>query len=239
MAFSLKNKTVLITGSTSGLGKHLALELAKLGSRIIVHGRSEEKCKEVVEELKSISKISHEYFVCDFNFPSEIEKKFNIKQLDVLINNAGVWMEGNTVDISPNRILEVINTNLTSLLIITRLCLPILTKAKFGQILNVSSIGGVEIPSGYFHTIYTSSKFGVQGFTEALAKEFDNKNLRVMGYYPGGMETKFFKKAGIDYEKHEPWMFDAKESVEAITFMLTRDPKVNVKRMDLINHLLK
>jgi hypothetical protein len=60
-----------------------------------------------------------------------------------------------------------------------------------------------------------------------------------MGYYPGGMETKLFKKAGIPYKTHEPWMFDPQESVEAIIFMLTRDPKLNIKRMDLINHLQK
>ena len=58
-----------------------------------------------------------------------------------------------------------------------------------------------------------------------------------MGYYPGGMETELFKKAGIGYKKHEPWMFDPQESVDAILFMLTRDPKLNIKRLDLINHL--
>jgi short-subunit dehydrogenase len=58
-----------------------------------------------------------------------------------------------------------------------------------------------------------------------------------MGYYPGGMETKLFKKAGNDYKEHEPWMFDPQESVEAIIFMLTRNKKINVKRMDLINQL--
>lgn len=79
----------------------------------------------------------------------------------------------------------------------------------------------------------------MQAFSEALAKEFDNKNLRVMGYYPGGMATNFFKKANMPYKQVEPWMFDPQESVDAMIFMLTRNPKINIKRLDLINHLQK
>lgn len=77
----------------------------------------------------------------------------------------------------------------------------------------------------------------MQGFSEATAKEFEGKNLRVMGYYPGGMGTKLFFKAGESYKDNEPWMFDPEESVEAIIFMLTRNEKVNIKRLDLINQL--
>jgi len=58
-----------------------------------------------------------------------------------------------------------------------------------------------------------------------------------MAYYPGGMNTNFFNAAGQDYTDHEPWMFDVGESVEAMIFMLTRNEKISVKRMDLVNHL--
>jgi short-subunit dehydrogenase len=124
-------------------------------------------------------------------------------------------------------------------MLVTRSLLPIIQKSDFGQILNVVSVSGIEIPFDYYHTIYSATKFGLQGFSEALAKEFENKSLRIMGYYPGGMSTKLFKKAGQDYKDNEPWMFDPKESVEAMIFMLTRNPKINIKRMDLINHLQK
>lgn len=157
--------------------------------------------------------------------------------MDILINNAGIWEEGDTLDITPERIIELTHVNLLAPLLISRTLLPVLLKAEFGQIFNTVSIAGVEIPAGYYHTVYSAVKIGLQGFTEAMAKEFFNKNLRVMGYYPGGMETKFFEKAGMDYKPHEPWMFDTQESVEAIIFMLTRNPKVSVKRMDLINQL--
>lgn len=230
----IKNKLVLITGSTDGLGKGLAASLVKLGARVIVHGREVEKVKGVVSELGAFKGL-----VCDFNKPETIKDSFQeIKELDILINNTGVWLEGDTASASPEKITELVNVNLSSHMLTTRALLPTLSSSEFGQVLNVVSVAGIEIPFDYFHTIYSATKFGMQGFTEALAKEYFNKNIRIMGFYPGGMETDLFKKAGLEYEKHEPWMFDTQESIEAIVFMLTRNPKVNIKRMDLINQRL-
>lgn len=241
MPYLLVGKKVLVTGSTDGLGREIALELARREANIIVHGRDQKKADRVVKELKKVYPVGdHGAIVCDLNKSCSIESAFSgIKNLDILINNAGAWLEGNTADAKPEKIIELVNVNLGAPLLITRTLLPVLQKSQFGQILNVVSIGGVEIPTGYYHTIYSATKFGLQAFSEALEKEYDNKRLRIMGYYPGGMETDLFKKAGNDYKKHEPWMFDPQESVEAIMFMLTRDPKLNVKRMDLINHLQK
>ena len=236
---SLKNKQALITGSTDGLGKLLSHQLAREGCNVIIHGRDEAKLQRSLAELKKVAPDGdHNSLLCDFNFPEKVESVFeSVRSLDILINNAGVWAEGDTVDITPSRIVELVNVNLTSYLLVTRTLLPQLQKSDFGQILNVSSIAGVEIPQDYFHTVYSATKFGVQAFSEALSKEFENTNLRVMGYYPGGMDTSLFKKAGMDYKEKEEWMFDPTESVDAIIFMLTRNKKVNIKRLDLINHL--
>ncbi|MBI5356746.1 SDR family NAD(P)-dependent oxidoreductase [Candidatus Collierbacteria bacterium] len=241
MSFSLVGKKALVTGSTDGLGRKIALELAKQKADVIVHGRDVKKADSVVKELIGIYPDGKfESIVCDLNKSGSIEPVFSgVKNLDILINNAGIWQEGKTLDVKAERIIEIVNVNLSAPLLIARTLLPVLQKSQFGQILNVVSVAGIEIPSGYFHTIYSATKFGLQAFSEALEKEYDNKQLRIMGYYPGGMETNLFKKAGNDYKAHEPWMFDPQESVEAIIFMLTRDPKLNVKRMDLINHLQK
>lgn len=237
----LHDKTVLVTGSTDGLGKKLILELAKQGANVIVHGKDLNKITQVVNELIKINpEGKYSSILCDFNKLSSIKETFGqIKELDILINNAGVWLEGESTQAEYDKIIEQIHVNLGAPILVTRTLLPILKAAEFGQILNVSSIAGVEIPFDYYHTYYSATKFGLQAFTEAMSKEFDNKQLRVMGYYPGGMETDLFKKAGLNYKVHEPWMFDPQESVEAIIFMLTREPKVNIKRMDLINHLQK
>ncbi|MFQ5493536.1 MAG: SDR family NAD(P)-dependent oxidoreductase [Candidatus Dojkabacteria bacterium] len=236
---NLKGKYALVTGASDGLGRLLAQNLAKQGSNVLVHGRNQKKLDDVLAEVNKIApEGKHSIVVCDFNKPETIDKAFSgIDTLDVLVNNAGIWAEGETTGLSHEKILEVVNVNLTSYLLVTRTLLPTLQKSDFGQILNVSSVAGVEIPQDYFHTIYSATKYGVQAFSEALAKEFGNTNLRVMGYYPGGMTTDLFKKAGLGYKDEEPWMFDPQESVDAMVFMLTRDKKVNVKRLDLINHL--
>lgn len=236
MNLDLKNKKILITGSTDGLGKLLAFELDKIGAEVIIHGKDKDKINETVKQITN----SKRSILCDLRNSSEVKDKFSkIKELDILINNAGLWAEGNTLDITAERIIELVNVNLASYLLVTRTLLPKLLKSSFSQLLNVVSVAGYEVPTEYYHTIYSATKYGLQGFSEAMAKEFEGKNLRVMGYYPGGMDTKIFTKAGEDYKEGESWMFDPMESVEAIIFMLTRNPKVNVKRMDLINHLFE
>ena len=237
----LKNKKVLITGSTDGLGLLLAKELAKLGCNVIVQGRDQNKIDNVVEELRKLNpKGKFESVLCDFNKPETIKNAFfKVYELDILINNVGIWHEGKTVETNIDRAIELVNVNLMSCITVTRLLLDKLEKSKQSQILNISSVAGYEVPKDYFHTVYSATKYGIAGFSEALAKEFEGKTLRVMGFYPGGMQTSFFQKAGMNYKAKEAWMFDPMESVEAIIFMLTRNPKVSVKRMDLINQLFE
>lgn len=241
MGISLKDKKVLVTGSTDGLGKHLAKELAKLSANVVLHGRDKQKVESVLNELKDVNPNGiYESVVCDFNKPETIDNCFGaIKDLDVLVNNAGVWYEGSTEEMGIERVTQMVNVNLLATLLVTQVLLPVVKKSEFGQILNVSSIAGVEIPVGYFHSVYSATKFGMQAFTEALAKEYSNTNVRIVGYYPGGMTTDLFVKAGQKEDVNQPWMFDTMESVEAMIFMLTRNPKVTIKRMDLINHIFE
>jgi len=92
MALSLKGKRVLITGSTDGLGRLLAQDLIQQGGQVIIHGKDSQKVESVTQELGATQGI-----VCDFNQPDTVQQSFsNINELDVLINNAGVWLEGPT-----------------------------------------------------------------------------------------------------------------------------------------------
>ena len=181
---SLRGKYALITGATDGLGKQTALEFAKQGVNLIIHGRNKEKVNKVISEIQAENtSINIESVVCDLTMTQEIEKAFSqINTLDILVNNAGVWLEGDTLDATSEKIIELTHINLLAPMLITRTVLPKLLQAEFSQILNIVSIAGVEIPAGYYHTIYSAVKFGLQGFSEAMAKEFFNKNH--LHYFP-------------------------------------------------------
>lgn len=238
MALSLFGKRILITGSTDGLGKATALALAKLGAHVIVHGKDEAKLIAVVKAIQTIPNASVSSILCDLTNEEQILEQFSsIRTVDILINNAGTWYMGDTSAMPFEKVIALTKINTLAPLLITRILLPTLLQSPFSQIVNIVSKDGMSIPTGYYDTVYVATKYAMQGFTEALAKEYYNKHLRVIGYYPGGMETNIFKKAGDKLKKHEPWMFDPQVSVEAIIFMLTRDEKVNIKRMDLINQL--
>lgn len=239
MTLSLANKHVLVTGSTDGLGKATALRLAKEGAQVILHGRSKQRVANILDQLQKLYPSGHfETIVCNLENPEEVEKAFlKMKTVDILINNAGIFLEGGMESGKRKELTSLVTVNTLAPLLISRVLLPKLLKSDFGQILNVVSTAGIEIPVGYYHTVYTATKYAMQGLSEALAKEFYNKNLRVMGFYPGGMETNIYRKAKSTLKPHEPWMFDVQEAVDAIVFMLTRSKKVNIKRMDLINQL--
>lgn len=235
MSFSLANKRILITGATDGLGLAIAKELVKHNAHLIIHGRSVERIESTITQLKKLGAEKVESLLCDLTDTEKVVAVFSeIDSLDVLINNAGVWLEGNTADAPPEKIIELVKVNTLAPLLISRTLLPKLLESEFGQLLNIVSIAGVEIPAGYYHTVYTATKYAMQGFSEGMSKEFAFKNIRVMGFYPGGMKTGIFKKAGNNYKEDEPWAFDPQESAEAVAFMLTRDKAVDLKRLDLI-----
>lgn len=241
MTCSLQNKIALVTGSTDGVGKLTAVELAKAGSNVIIHGRNKEKAIQVHNELKKINpECHHKILICDFNEPQQITNKFSlIKKLDILINNAGIWNEGATLNLTPERAIALVNVNLTSAIVATRVLLPALLKSEFGQILNVISRAGYNIPEDHNRSVYTATKFGLKGFSESLTKEFYNTNLRVMGIYPGGMETDLFEKAGNTTKKQDPDNFNPQETADLIMFMLKANPEINIKRLDIENHKQK
>ncbi len=229
MSLDLSGKIILITGATDGLGKEIAHSVSKAGAKVIIHGRTSQKVSEVVKDIPNATGL-----VCDLRESNQISQVFSqIEKIDILINNAGLWLEGSITDATEEKIIELTNVNMLAPLLITRALLPKLLMSPFGQILNIVSTDGVVIPHEYFASIYIATKYAMQGFTEGLAKEFYTKNLRVMGYYPGGMNTKLFKKAG-NRRENESWMFDVSESVDAILYMLTRSKSVNLKRMDLV-----
>jgi len=188
----MTSSSILITGGSEGLG----LELAKLaiGKGLTTHicGSSEEKLKNAKKTVNSDLLITH---TCDVSNAEQVEKMVSeIPELDILINNAGVWSDGVFEEQSVEEISRLININLTGLMFVSKFAIPKLLKSENPFLFNISSTSGL---SGRKNSeIYCASKWGVTGFTESLKDRFLESKMKVIGIYPGGMKTALFEKAG-------------------------------------------
>lgn len=224
---NLQNKTVVITGASDGLGKEIALKLAKEKTNLILIARTAEKLAAVEKECVSLGAVSVKSFPIDLKNTAELKKVAEqIKTVDVLINNAGIWQKKGQLDeINEGVIDDVINTNLTALIHITQLLLPGLKKQPEAAIINISSRSGVTTPSG--QSVYVASKWGVAGFTGSLKEDLKETNVKVAGIYQGGVNTQMFNKTGEEFSEEKLNSFiSPADLAEVVVFMLSRPEKI-------------
>lgn len=212
----LKDKNVVITGGSDGLGLSLAKLFVSKGSSVCIIGRDKNKIENAVKSLGENAKG----YSADVSKLNEIQKVADeMEHLDVLINAAGIWIEGPVVDNSEKEISDAIDINLKGVILSTKAFLPKLLKSNEAHIVNISSTSGLKGRNN--QAVYVASKFGVTGFTESLKEDLANTNVKVSGFYPGGMNTSLFSKAGKPKDNSD-WM-DTNKVAEIIVFMIERD----------------
>lgn len=226
----LAHKTIVVTGASDGIGREIALALAKRQVKVLLLARDAAKLTAVQNEIIAIGGQAVQ-FVCDLSdraqlkqVSSEISSQFS--HLDGLINNAGVWQKTGQLDeLSDELIDSVLQTNLTGLIMLTKQLLPHLRKAPEAIIINVSSRSGHSAQAG--QSVYSASKYGVRGFTEVLRADMDASTIRVAGVYQGGTHTSMFHKAGETWPKEKLETFiPAAELAEVVVFMASRPKQV-------------
>ncbi|HOI60308.1 MAG TPA: 3-oxoacyl-ACP reductase FabG [Candidatus Pacearchaeota archaeon] len=181
----LKNKTILITGSSQGIGKAIALKCASLGAKIILNDipAQEENLKNLKQQIGNA-----EYYLADVSNLSEVEKMMSqIESIDVVVNNAGINKDRTLAKMTEEEWKKVIDINLGGVFNISKACLSLIVK-NGGSIINVSSIVGERGNFGQVN--YAASKAGIIGLTKSLAKEVGRFNVRVNAIAPGFIETK-------------------------------------------------
>lgn len=185
-------KTVLVTGGSRGIGKCIAENLAKDGFNVVLnYNKSEKQAKKIKEEL-SKQGINIEIYKADVSKREEVKKliKFTLnkfKNIDILINNAGIAKLQMFNDITDEDWNEMISTNLNSVFYTTQEVLPNMVHNKNGCIINISSIWGIVGAS--CEVAYSVSKAGIDGMTKSLAKELGLSNIRVNSIAPGVIDT--------------------------------------------------
>lgn len=213
-------KTILITGASDGIGRSLAINLANAGNDVIICGRDEQRLQAVAQECGDRATI----LAFDLNDTEARNKAVSqIKGLDVLINNAGVWHKmGGLETIDEETILDVINTNLTSQILLTKALLPVLKDKEGAAIINVISKSGITAQEG--QSVYSASKWGLRGFTEVLRNDTKENAVRVGAVYQSGTRTGLFEKAGEDFSVEA--FTEPDDLAEVIAFMLSRPKKL-------------
>lgn len=186
------DKCALITGATRGIGKQIAITLAKQGYNIALNYRKENE--ELENTKKEIEKIGVQVLavkgdVANFenceNFVKQVIERFG--QIDVLVNNAGITKDMLLMRMKKEDFEQVIDTNLVGTFNVTKNVVPYMMKARSGRIINISSVVGILGNAG--QTNYSASKAGIIGFTKSLAKEIASRNILVNAVAPGFIET--------------------------------------------------
>ena len=222
-------KTILITGGSDGLGKTLAEYLSKENNVIII-ATNEEKLKKVAENNNCTYKICD---VSDYklveNTINEIIEEHN--KIDVLINNAGLWIQEELDINDSDRIKSVIEVNLLGTINVSKAVIPNMKQNKDGVIININSQAGINHKAE--RTVYNASKWGVTGFTKSLQDELAKYGIRVTDVLPGMLRTDMFNKLNIT--KNMENGLDTKEVARLIQFIIDTPSNVMIPEVGIKN----
>jgi len=206
MADNAVTPVAIITGASRGIGAAIAETLAEKGFDIVLVYRSGKEAAEAVkmrcEEIRSGIRVI--IAGADVSMEADCQHIFDVTKeafgrVDVLVNNAGQTKDGLTMRMSLDQFTSVIDINLTSAFMLSKLCLPLMSRQRKGRIINMSSIAGVYGNAGQAN--YSASKAGMIGLTKSLAREMGSRNITVNAVAPGFIETDMTASLSEDLKK--------------------------------------
>ena len=228
----LEGKVAVVTGGTKGIGNAIATELVKHGAMVFVCSRSLPDVTGAVAELSKIGKAGGS--VCDVRDESNVERMLDectqiFGGVDIVVNNAGLAFPGKTVEeISGEEFRETLETNLFGVFYVCHHAIPMLKKRGGGYILNISSLAGQNpIPT---MAAYNASKFGLNGFTEAMMQEVRHDNIKVSYICPGSVNTSF----GNDTPSSDKaWQIQPDDIAHIVIDLLAMNPRVLPSKVEV------
>ncbi|XP_014098097.3 meso-2,3-butanediol dehydrogenase [Bactrocera oleae] len=210
---SLIGKVVIVTGASSGIGATTAEAFAKQGSKVVLVGRNEPNLKAAESVCKAAnSKAELLAIVADVTVDAERIINSTIDrfgQLDVLVNNAGIFEVGNILDIDVEQFDRIFNTNLRAVFLLTKFAAPHLIKTQ-GNIVNVSSIAGLRSIRDV--SSYCASKAALDQFTRCIALDLAPKKVRVNSVNPGVIVTDIQRRRGLSPKEVDDFYLRSKET---------------------------
>ncbi|UOQ42792.1 SDR family oxidoreductase [Halobacillus salinarum] len=236
---TLSNKTAIVTGASSGIGKAIAKNLADEGANVVLAARRSEKLKELAEEVHSEYGVQTNVIETDVTKREEMENlvQQTVEQfgsIDIFVNNAGVMLLSFLKNDHVDEWEQMVDVNIKGVLFGIHAALPEMLKQETGHIINVSSVAGHEVfPSS---TVYSATKYAVRALSMGMEKELSNSGVRVTNVSPGAVDTELTDHI-TDGEvldmfkdrKMEP--LEAEDIARSVTYAVTQPSYVNVNEV--------
>ncbi len=196
---NLKDKKILITGATGGIGNSLVETFNNLGSKIVATGTNQEK---LLKLKKKFPNIIIERFKLDEhdkieNFVNEVDQKLG--GLEILVNNAGITLDNLSIRLTEENWKKVLEINLTSTFLMCKFSIKKMLKKKYGKIINITSIVGHT--GNFGQANYAASKAGIIAFSKSLALEYAKKNININCVSPGFIQTEMTEQINEEFKK--------------------------------------
>ncbi|HEX2865434.1 MAG TPA: SDR family NAD(P)-dependent oxidoreductase [Ignavibacteriales bacterium] len=224
----------VVTGAGRGIGKAIALRLAREGHNVAIFSRTEKELRQV-QEMIELTGVGCKYYtgdVADENFVnSSIQNVLEcFNKVDCLINNAGIGIFKNLVDSSLDEFKRQIDTNLIGAYLFSKAVLPSMIKRRSGSVINISSLAGKNSMAG--GTMYSSTKHALLGLTRSLMLEVRQYNIRVASICPGSVESEFARDSGSD-PRSTSGILMPEDVAEAVVSVLKMPVRALISELDL------
>lgn len=228
----LENKAAVVTGGTKGIGRAIAEALLREGARVYICARDRNEIESAVEQLRGTGEVYGK--VCDVRIEEQVvglldscERRFG--GLDILINNAGVGYMNKTVEeTTPEEFRETLETNLFGVFYLCHHAIPVMKRRGGGYIINISSLAGQNAHPRM--AAYNASKFGLNGFSEALMQEVRHDNIKVSYICPGSVNTEF---GGDTVSDERAWQLQPPDIASSVLNLLAMDERALPSKIEI------
>ena len=228
----LNNKIAIVTGGTKGIGRAIAEALLKMGASVFICARKKAELKRALKDLAVFGNVKGE--ICDVGSEEQVKTMLDeavrvFGAVDILVNNAGIGIIGKTVEEMPSKDFEqTLQTNLFSVFYTCHHAIPLLKKRGGGYIINISSLAGQNAHPKM--AAYNASKFGLNGFTEAMMQEVRADNIKVSLICPGSVNTHF---GGDEPSDEKSWQLQPEDIAQVVLNLLTMDERALPSKVEI------
>ena len=229
----LAGKTAVVTGGSKGIGRAIAESLVRGGANVSISARHEDEIANAVAELNSAGGGRAIGLVCDVRDYAQVKSYFanTVEQLggvDILVNNAGIGLSAPVESTSPDQFRAVIETNLCGVFYCCHEAIPLMKQRGGGYIINISSLAGTNAHPRM--AAYNASKFGLNGFSEALMQEVRHDNIKVSYIMPGSVNTEF---GGDTPSDDQNWQLRPEDIAEVVMDLLAHPDRSLPSRVEI------